>query len=173
MKAPTRFFLVCFGLAALAVAGDYFYLRYLESHLTTAVAACEAESNRLSQGKKGRYVLEETADESIQQTEKPAGPWDAYAKPESGIHLPSDWRNDPIAGLVCEPSELSTAGYDLKKISAIQKIVLEAYRSKASFDAETVGIVSVIALLLLGILPHAWYFLLRRLREVAASIRGE
>lgn len=155
MKAPTRFFLVCFGLSALAVAGDYFYLRYLESHLTTAVAACEAESNRVSQGK-GRYVLEETADESI-----------------SGTHLPSDWRDGDIVGLVCDPFELSTTGYDLEKIRAIQKTVVDAYRSKSSFDAQTVGVVSVVALLLLGILPRAWYFILRRLREVAASIRGD
>lgn len=222
----------------MAVAGDYFYLRYLESDLTTAVAACEAESNRLveasaksqtqtkekpnsaddyaawivkNKDKRGTEEFEFVArayQEAKAEEERKIVPASdltpeqlqaienakarmakaqgkktytidevmTYAPVPSGENGP---RNNPgpyddiLYGYVCEPFDLATAGYDLESISKVQQKVVAAYRSKASFDATTFGAVSVFALLLLGILPHTWYFLLRRLREVAASIRGE
>lgn len=261
MKAPTRFFLVCLGLANLAVAGDYFYLRYLESHLATAVAACETESNRLVEASaksqtqtkekpnsaddyaawivknkdkrgteefefvarayqeakaeeerkivpasdltseqlqaienaKARRKLAELEDKAVSvapgksqdkryviEDEIPGNqapsdgrePWTYYSA-EQGKNPFDQFDQDEFGGYVCEPFDLATDGYNLESISQVQQKVVAAYRSKNSFDATTFGVVSVFALLLLGILPHTWYFLLRRLREVAASIRAE
>lgn len=258
MKTPTRFFLVCSGLAALAVAGDYLYLQYLESRLTTATAACEAESKRLveasaskdkekpknaddyaewivkNEDKKGteefefvarayqeakaeeerkampasdltpeqleaienakarrrlaeledkaasvaprksqdkRYVIEdEISDNQVPSAGR--GPWTYYSA-KQGKNPFDQFDRYEFGGYVCEPLALATAGYDLESLPKVQQELVAAYWSAQSSDPIRFGLVWVSALLLLGILPHAWYFLLRRLREVAASIRGE
>lgn len=207
MKAPTRFFLVCLGLAALAVAGSYLYSMHLDSRLTAATAACEAESKRLVEETEAKTKLQKkevpaadltpeqalaiknakarmaqaegkktyTIDEVMSGASTPGnekGPWNDY-RPEQSKNPFDQFDRDEFGGYVCEPLALATAGYDLESLSKVQQELVAAYWSAQSSDPIRFGLVWVSALLLLGILPHAWYFLLRRLREVAASIRGE
>ncbi len=184
MKAPTRFFLVCIGLSALAIAGNYLYVKYLDSRLSTATAACESESKRLADASAVKYnawlaefgtKAEDYAAWIVKNKDKKGTEeFEIVARAYQEVKADRErWLFDQTGGLDCEPYDLATAGYDLDKIRVVQKEVVAAYRSKVSFGAETVGVVSVVALLFLGILPHAWFFLLRRLREVSASIRGE
>lgn len=80
------------------------------------------------------------------------------------------WQKFTFAGLACSPSELiSTYG----ELHAVQNEVIAAYRAKHSFEYGAVLYVLAMLCVLVGVLPVCWYFLLRRIREVAAAIRGE
>lgn len=80
------------------------------------------------------------------------------------------WQKFKFVGLVCTPSELiSTHG----ELHAVQKEVIAAYRAKHSFEYGAVLYVLAMLCVLVGTLPVCWYFILRRIREVAAAIRGE
>lgn len=68
MKSPTRFFFLCFGLAAFLVASHLLYSAYLDSQLDAAVAACQTRSKQevaklgqkpASDGKAGRDLSSE------------------------------------------------------------------------------------------------------------------
>jgi hypothetical protein len=53
--------------------------------------------------------------------------------------------------------------------------LLTQHRAKVSFANNTALALYVlaIAVTVLGLLPVCWHFLLRRLREISAAIRGE
>ncbi|MNG31296.1 hypothetical protein D3C84_1170690 [compost metagenome] len=83
--------------------------------------------------------------------EAPKGPWLKYQE----------------APLVCEPSELIGP----TKLVGIQKEISEQYRSLGDYFEWG----QLLAVLLLGVfaLPYAWYFLLRRVRELVKAIAGK
>lgn len=74
-----------------------------------------------------------------------------------------------FAGLVCDPLAFDMT--DKVPPGAQGEMVL-ADRARSSFEG-SFFLIAAILLSLVGILPASWYFLLRRLREVAAAIRGE
>lgn len=83
--------------------------------------------------------------------EAPKGPWLKYQ----------------VAPLVCEPSEL----IKYTKLVGVQQEIVQSYweRGNSFFWSQ------VLAVLLLGVfaLPYAWYFLLRRVRELVKAITGK
>jgi hypothetical protein len=76
------------------------------------------------------------------------------------------WSSAP---LVCEPSELSrlTSGDGV----AIQKQIVDAYSTVG--DAYHTSVIAAILLFLRCSIPFAWYFFLRRIRELFAAIRND
>jgi hypothetical protein len=87
---------------------------------------------------------------AIATSKEKEGPW-------------TKWQLDPM---VCDAMALSK----LSDALGVQKQVVEAYRD-VSARKELPYLISI-PILILGILPHFWYFLLRRLREIASAIRG-
>ena len=188
MKVPTRFFLICLGFAVLAGAGSYAYQKYLTARLSAATSACEAESKLLVEASAPKDKEKEKPNSAKVVPESDLTPEQLQAIENAKARRRLAELEDKAAGkptgeneswsmiftgYVCEPSELATAGYDIEKISKAQQEVVAAYWGAESSEPIRFGVFWVSALLLFGIVPHAWYFLLRRLREVAASIRGE
>jgi len=77
------------------------------------------------------------------------------------------WHKYQEAPLVCEPAEL----VDYPDLIGIQKEIRQSYwgRGDDFFWSK------LLAVLLLGVfaLPYAWYFLLRRVRELVKAITGK
>lgn len=82
---------------------------------------------------------------------KPDGPW-------------KKWQRDP---LVCDPTELVLFPNKV----GIQRAIMDA-RYEAYDTTNTASWIAVVVFML-GALPYAWYFLLKRLRELADAIRGK
>lgn len=72
--------------------------------------------------------------------------------------------------LVCTPSDLIN-GETVPP--GTQGAVVVAYKAKLAFNDGAVHYIIACALVVLGALPAIWYFLLRRIREIAAAVRGE
>ncbi|MCG7979766.1 MAG: hypothetical protein JAZ17_11730 [Candidatus Thiodiazotropha endolucinida] len=83
----------------------------------------------------------------------PKGPWLAYQ----------------TAPLVCKPSELSSLS--IADTVGIQKEIVTASMSLGNIFKQSVMI--ALCILLLFSLPAIWYFILRRVRELAKAIRNE
>ncbi|NSX08774.1 hypothetical protein HTX81_09315 [Pseudomonas lini] len=83
--------------------------------------------------------------------EAPTGPWQKYQE----------------APLVCEPTELLI----YPDIIGIQKEVRQSYLGRGDYFSWS----QLLAVLLMGVfvLPYAWYFLLRRVRELVKAITGK
>lgn len=81
----------------------------------------------------------------------PKGPWLKY-------------QDDP---LVCEPTELIGS----TKLVGIQQQIVQSYWKHGDYFFWS----QLLAVLLLGVfaLPYAWYFLLRRVRELVKVITGK
>ncbi|MGH8120604.1 MAG: hypothetical protein ACRESK_08330 [Gammaproteobacteria bacterium] len=85
--------------------------------------------------------------------EAPKGPWLEYQK----------------APLVCDPGELTRGGLD--GVEGIQKEIVAA-QLNAGRTFNNAIIVAIIVFVLLSA-PYAWYFLLRRIRELRDAIAGK
>jgi hypothetical protein len=83
--------------------------------------------------------------------EAPKGPWEKYQE----------------APLVCEPSELVI----YPDVIGVQKDVRQSYLGRGDYLFWS----QLLAMALLGVfaLPYAWYFLLRRVRELVKAITGK
>jgi hypothetical protein len=71
------------------------------------------------------------------------------------------------AALVCEPAALSGLG-DTKGIQA--RIVDTQRKVHAWLDSSRFLAILIVTI---GVLPYAWYFLLRRIRELRGAIAGK
>lgn len=145
MKSPIKFLFACLGVAILVGAIAPLYLLYLQHQVTVAVSTCEYESARLTK------VYE--------------------AKRQANKKDDSDWKFE-FGGLVCDPLDLYFGSYDQERLSNVQRQLLAAQRAEMSFKGD-LGLGLTVALIFLGVLPLAWYFLFTTICEVATTIRGE
>jgi hypothetical protein len=86
-------------------------------------------------------------------TKSPKGPWLEYQK----------------APLVCDPDTLSKLGVD--DVVGIQKQIVESL-STSGRTFNDARVIALFIFLLFG-LPYAWYFLLRRIRELRDAFAGK
>lgn len=86
-------------------------------------------------------------------THTPKGPW-------------LKWQKAP---LVCEPPELS--GLGMNELTGIQKEIAGLHL-KLGRTFETSKIITVFVIIFFS-LPYAWYFLLRRIKELRNSLTGK
>jgi hypothetical protein len=141
---PLRFFIACCVVAAIAASAEYGHTRYLDSRVSRAVAECTAENAR-----------------SIEKWNE----WAATAKEGHRFIL------EPLA---CDRTLLATpvtgAFGDLSKLPAEQLRLVVAYGDRDA--AAGYGYMLAVAAFLIGCIPVSWYFLLRRVAEVADAVRG-
>lgn len=142
MNSTMRFFLKAVVVAVVLSSVGFGYSHYLHRKTATLQSKCKADG-------KG-----EMAEFKARLTKENAGPWTAY-------------QTDP---LVCDPDKLYMNNLDWPVPPGIQGELVKAYLDE---DNKVVPALYGIALLvmLIGILPAGWYFLLARLGEVAAAIR--
>ncbi len=74
-----------------------------------------------------------------------------------------------FGSLVCVPADLS----ENATLPGVQGKIVTAYHDKREFEDNKAAHLFALALVILGILPAAWYFFLARLRELASAIRGK
>lgn len=76
-------------------------------------------------------------------------------------------------GFTCDPDELTTISFrrDIKVLQAGPGQVLAAYRSKNAAPRPEVAYAMAVIVLGIGSVPALWYFLLRRLGEIANAVR--
>ena len=160
MKSPARFLFFCFGLATVCVVGNLIYARMLDNRLSEAVARCEEENQRMAE-KLAAWVekrsITELSDEELLRLSR----GQSKSSPK--------WELAPI---VCDPAHLEP----LKEaLPGVQGKVVFAKQAKVSFENGAGVILYIVGLCLavLGLLPFGWYFFLRRLREIAAAVRGD
>ncbi|MES9970268.1 MAG: hypothetical protein ABW092_09555 [Candidatus Thiodiazotropha sp.] len=79
------------------------------------------------------------------------------------------WLSYQAAPLVCEPSELSSLS--VADAVGIQKEIVAASMNLGIFYKRSLML--ALGILFLFSMPTIWYFLLRRVREVAKAIRNE
>jgi hypothetical protein len=79
------------------------------------------------------------------------------------------WNNyQPAKKQVCDPKVLLDIG--LADLNGIQKEIAVAASAKGDVYKNSVFL-AIAIFVVLGV-PYAWYFLLRRVREISAAIRG-
>lgn len=88
-----------------------------------------------------------------EMVQAPKGPW-------------LDYQKDP---LVCDPDVLSKLGVD-DAVGIQKEIVVSLSKSGRTFD--NAKVIALIVFVLFGI-PFAWYFLLRRIRELRDAVAGK
>lgn len=146
--SPLRVFLLSLCAAALIAAGGKAYTSHIEAQLPEAIAECETESKRERENFETRRAA----------NGGDSGPWGKFR----------------IEGLVCDPGELYRARFEpnYKEPPGAQGKLVRAY--DASLTGYEEGAYALAALcIFIGSLPGIWYFLLRRLSEIAAAIRGK
>jgi hypothetical protein len=115
------------------------------------------------------WRLERRLESAIQACKAESTQSIAKAKAAIAANEQGPWTKWQLSEMVCDAETLSRA----PNVPGVQKQVADAYHDfSARPDAEAIYLLSG-ALILLGALPHLWYFALRRLREVAAAIRGQ
>ena len=146
--SPLRFFLQSLCAAALIAVGGKAYMSYIEAQLPKAIAECESESKRQAEDFEGRRAA----------NGGDSGPWSGFK----------------FVGLVCDPRELYRARFEpnYKEPPGVQGRLVRAYDASLTGYEEGAFALAVLCILI-GSLPGIWYFLLRRLAEIAAAIRGK
>lgn len=146
--SPLRFFLLSLCAAALIAVGGKAYMSYIEAQLPKAIAECESESKR----EREKFEAQRAAigDDS--------GPWGKFR----------------LEGLVCDPRELYRARFEpnYKEPPGVQGKLVRAYDASLTGYEEGAYTLAVLCIVI-GSLPGIWYFLLRRLSEIAAAVRGK
>lgn len=154
-------------LAALILIGGYATLIYDNSQLSSLVEKCKTEAAQApkSRGLTDEEVMAKTSSRGLTDEEVIAKTSSRGLSDEEVI-AKAPWLKD---ALVCDPDILS-------KLRAsdevgIQKQIIESL----STSGHTFNDAKVVALFifLLFISPYAWYFLLRRIREVRDAIAGK
>lgn len=89
---------------------------------------------------------------NAEATQAPKGPWLEYQK----------------APLVCDPAKLSELG--MNDVVGVQREIGLAQRNAGKVFNN--ALMAAIVVLILFAAPYAWYFLLRRIRELRNAIAG-
>ena len=145
MGTPARIFWGAVVLAIVAIAADYGYQYKMERNLLASWDECKRESEK---------SIRQSAGQRAAQPDKPVPPWQ-------------------FDSLVCQPEQL----YRLARENdppGIQGVVVKNYRAVLDARRDSgIGFMAAAFIIFIGSLPAGWYFLLRRLREISAAIRGE
>ncbi|MEI7443391.1 MAG: hypothetical protein WCK28_00735 [Burkholderiales bacterium] len=145
---PPRFFLISFGLAAVVAGAQLGYALHLDAQVERARSACIARGER--------DAAEERAKQASPDAEK--GPW-------TGYKLDTMVCSDDLLRLEPDARNLSrTPGMGEQKLLLL---ALVERNQHAPLGYLLAGIIAAV-----GCMPALWYFLLRRLAEVADAVRG-
>lgn len=160
MSYATRFFLIAMCVAIGIAAAEYGYGTWLNARLEQAKSQCNALAINPSKVEWDKPIgaVPGTFDDLIPPKSQPRA---ALPKDKPTIH----WVDDPP---VCEPTMLAN---DVDSLRGEQRQLALAYRDR--YGHEPLGYFAALAALIVGVVPHVWYFGLRRLREVADAIRGD
>jgi arginine/lysine/ornithine decarboxylase len=142
MKSTMGFFLKAAVLALVLSVVAFGYSHYMHSKTATLQSKCEADGKS------------EMAEFNARLKKEMVGPWTAY-------------QSDPLD---CDPFKLYVNSRDAEALTGIQGEIVKAYMEEQNQVAPALyGIAFLI--MFIGVVPVCWYFLLARLREVAAAIR--
>lgn len=101
-------------------------------------------------------------------------PFDKFDKVETKGFRP--WELYKYHGMGCEPSELDALrenDINIQLVAPHFRSVIEILHEKSNIkNYEPLGFGIIFLILVVGVMPALWYFFLRRLKEVAAAIRG-
>jgi len=157
IEKPTRILLGGFAVALLVVGIGYTALLVNKLHVADLVAQCESAP-----------TWEETFPKSRTTQKKDKDGWDDEGLEPIGAPSGNVSReNEP---LVCEP-KLLVQFSSYPPSNSIQAQIKNAYEHGERRLEQALFIASIVALF--SGIPYAWYFLLRRIRELHDAIMGK
>lgn len=153
MDKPTKFVVTGAVIGCFVIAGGYVLSLFDDAKVADLVEICESGKRIAKQGLSAQDKLDflarqyrEVAEQGARANERP-------------------WADDPIvAAPSCDPKQINY------KSSGIYRQIYEADKD-ARQKIETAWTIAGF-LLFISCIPYAWYFCLRRLREVASAITG-
>jgi hypothetical protein len=148
LRRPTVFLLVCWAISGALVGAGYLQRSYADARLTQAVKDCERD---FPSPRELPFAIESSAQ-----------------APVRGEFYVAEGGGEILGEETCDPWT-----FHPDKVIFHKELFAAKEARWAASERMMMAFVGAAAVGVLGVVPWSWYFLLRRVRELATAIRGE